>query len=188
MFKDNEVLFEGLKALDQRAIVYLHESALPVVQKIAVGYQLHAYKTEEILNDAILIFLQKIETGAYQFEGYQPTTYCVEIAKRLALMATRGRKHTTEDLEQFRELPDSDTEALLVRREKAEMVHYLLTQLGDPCEKVIRLHHIEGYSDEEVIQQKSTPYTTIDSLKMKRSSCMKKLTQLAQEWKMSNNI
>ena len=187
-FKDNEALFVGLRKLDQRAIVHLQEQAMPMVRKIARGYGLPSEKAEEILNDSTVIFLQKIESGAYQFEGYHPMTYCIEIAKRLALMATRTRKYATEDLEKIREIPDNEMEALQERREKAEMVHQLLTRLGDPCETVIRLYHIDGYSDEEVIEQKRTVYTTIDSLKMKRSICMKKLSQLAQEWKTSNKI
>jgi hypothetical protein len=66
-------------------------------------------------------------------------------------------------------------------------VRQLLGNLGQPCEQVVRLHHIEGYSDEEVVNQKMTKYSTTDSLKMKRSDCMKKLIQLAQQWKTSNN-
>ena len=46
---------------------------------------------------------------------------------------------------------------------------------------------VDGYSDEEVVNQGLTKYSTPDSLKMKRSDCMKKLVQLAQQWKISNN-
>ena len=41
---------------------------------------------------------------------------------------------------------------------------------------------IEGYPDEEVVRQGWTRYTTTDSLKIKRSDCMKKLIQIAQQW------
>jgi hypothetical protein len=54
--------------------------------------------------------------------------------------------------------------------------------MGEPCTSVIRLHHIDGYPDEEVVRQGWTRYTTTDSLKIKRSDCMKKLIQIARQW------
>jgi DNA-directed RNA polymerase specialized sigma24 family protein len=83
---------------------------------------------------------------------------------------------------------DPNVEVVNRLDEATETIRHLLGQMGEPCAQVIRLHHIEGYSDEEVVKQKMTGYTTTDSLKMKRSNCMKKLIQLAQKWKISNNI
>jgi DNA-directed RNA polymerase specialized sigma24 family protein len=159
-----------------------------MIRKIVAGYGLPAEQAEDVLNDATLIFLQKIESGAYQFEGNTPTTYCIEIAKRLALMATRRHKRRSEPLESLPETSDPDAEALLHRRELGEMVQLLLGQLGQPCDNVVKLYHIDGYSDEEVVRNQWTNYKTADSLKMKRSDCMKKLVQLAKVWKTSNSI
>ena len=102
-------------------------------------------------------------------------------------MATRTQKNTTETLENQHHLADSGIETDSKRIEATELVRLLLGHLGQPCEQIIRLQHIDGYSDEEVVQQKLTKYSTTDSLKMKRSDCMKKLIQLAQQWKTSNN-
>ncbi len=187
-FKDNGRFFMGLKALDHQAVLYLQVQALPMIRKIVAGYGLPAEQAEDVLNDATLIFLQKIESGVYQFEGNTPTTYCIEIAKRLALMATRRHKRRSEPLESLPETSDPDAEALLHRRELGEMVQLLLGQLGQPCDNVVKLYHIDGYSDEEVVRNQWTNYKTADSLKMKRSDCMKKLVQLAKVWKTSNSI
>jgi DNA-directed RNA polymerase specialized sigma24 family protein len=145
-------------------------------------------QADDILNRSTLIFLQKIEDGSYQFQGHAPSTYLIEVARRVALSATRAQKKATAPLDGHNYLPDPETEAGKNRQEATELVRQLLERLGDPCAQVIRLHHIEGYSDEEVVQQKLTRYTTIDSLKMKRSDCMKKLIQLARQWKISNHI
>jgi DNA-directed RNA polymerase specialized sigma24 family protein len=187
-FRNYERFFEGLKASEHRAIVHLQAKAMPTVRRLVSGYGLPAEQAEEILNDATLIFLKKIQTDAYQFVGYNPTTYCLEIAKRLALMATRHRQQPTEDLENLSDSDDPDAAALLAHRETADVVHQLLTHLGAPCDQVIRLHHIDGYSDEEVIRQGWTAYGSTASLKVKRSDCMKKLAELAQLWKKNNPI
>ncbi len=186
-FDTHERLFEGLCKLDNAAILCLQVRALPLVKKAVAGYGLPADKADEIINSATLVFLQKIENGAYQFQGHAPMTYFIEIAKRQALMATRSLKKTTQPLENLPETADPDAANLLRRQDAADTVGLLLEKLGQPCADVIRLHHIDGYSDEEVVNQRLTKYSTPDSLKMKRSDCMKKLVQLATQWKTSTN-
>lgn len=186
-FGSHELLFEGLRKLDNAAILCLQVRASASVKKIVAGYGLADEKAEEILNSATLVFLHKIGSGAYQFQGHSPLNYFLEIAKRQALMATRSLKKATAPLENLPETADPDHVGLLRRNEAAETVKHLLDQLGQPCADVIRLHHIEGFSDEEVVTQRLTKYSTIDSLKMKRSDCMKKLIQLATRWKNSTN-
>jgi DNA-directed RNA polymerase specialized sigma24 family protein len=187
-FETHEQLFNGLRQQEQRAIVCLQHKTWPMIQKITAGYGLPSDYAADILNQSALIFLQKIESGTYQFEGHNPATYCIEIAKRLALMATRNQKRTTQPIEHLPDQMDPDAVAWMHQRESAETLGLLLTRLGAPCEQVIRLHHIDGYSDEEVIRLQLTKYSTPDSLKMKRSDCMKKLVQLANVWKTSNDI
>lgn len=186
-FGGNEALFHGLQRLDNNAILCVQLKALNSVRKFVRQYGLTPDIVEEILNKSTLIFLQKIESGAYQFQGQAPSTYLIEIARRVALMATRSQKRAHETLEHHHNRHDPDIENYFLRQEATEMVRYLLGQLGSPCKQVISLHHIEGYSDEEVVYQKLTKYSTVDSLKMKRSDCMKKLVQLAQQWKTSIN-
>jgi RNA polymerase sigma factor (sigma-70 family) len=186
-YDTNERLFEGLRRLDNSAILCVQTKALNSVRKFVGQYRLPAEQVDDILNQSTLIFLRKIEDGSYQFQNHAPSTYLIEIARRVALMATRSQKNAPETLENQHHLADPDVETDGKRNEATELIRQLLGHLGQPCEQVVRLHHIEGYSDEEVVTQKMTKYSTIDSLKMKRSDCMKKLIQLAQQWKTSNN-
>jgi len=187
LYDTNERLFEGLRRLDNSAILCVQTKAINTVRKFVGQYRLPAELADDILNQSTLIFLQKIEDGSYQFQNHAPSTYLIEIVRRVALMATRKQKNATETLENQHHLADPDVETDSKRIEAIELVRHLLGHLGQPCEQIIRLQHIDGYSDEEVVQQKLTKYSTTDSLKMKRSDCMKKLIQLAQQWKTSNN-
>jgi len=186
-FETHEQLFLGLKALDNAAILCVQIKALNAVRKLVGQFKLPLEQVDDILNQSTLIFLRKITDGSYQFQDHAPSTYLVEIAKRVALMATRTQKKAPEALENHQNLADLDIDKNLEQREATELVRQLLGQLGQPCDQVIRLHHIEGYSDEEVVRQKMTRYSTVNSLKMKRSDCMKKLIHLAQQWKILNN-
>jgi DNA-directed RNA polymerase specialized sigma24 family protein len=188
-FATHQLLFDALARCESAAIMCIQLRAIASVQKIASGYGLQAGATEEILNQATVIFLKKIDSADYQFRGHSPVTYLVEIAKRLALMATRSRKKDAYDtLENLSQLPDTDIEVKKEQAEATELVRHLLTKIGEPCQTVIRKYHIEGYSDEELVKSGQTAYTTINSLKMKRSDCMKKLIKLATEWRSLENI
>lgn len=187
-FGDNGQLFEGLKRLDNSAILCVQAKALPMAHKFARQYGLEANAAEEVLNQGTLIFLRKIQDGSYQFQGHAPSTYLVEIIRRVALMQTRNLKKPHETIDNHHDLHDQDVEAAQRRQESAELVRQFLGQMGDQCETVIRLHHIDGYTDDEVVRQGWTRYTTTDSLKIKRSDCMKKLIQIAQKWRSTNNI
>jgi hypothetical protein len=73
--------------------------------------------------------------------------------------------------------------------EAADLGRHLLAGLGERCGQIIRLQHVDGVSDEEVVHQRLAKYSTPDSLKIKRrGGYMKKLTQIAQQWKISNNM
>lgn len=187
-YDTHERLFVGLQRLENSAILCVQTKAIYPVKKLIRQYGLPSEMADDILNQSTLIFLRKIEAGSYQFQNYAPSTYLIEIARRLAMSAMRSHKSTPETLENHHDIPDPDLEVKGRAHEATETIRHLLTYMGGPCEQVIRLHHIEGYSDEEVVSQKMTKYTTVDSLKMKRSNCMKKLIQLAQQWKISNNI
>lgn len=186
-FDGNEGLFQALKRLDNTAILCVQTRAMPSARKFARQYGLTPDSADDVLNQSTLIFLRKIEDGTYQFQGHAPSTYLVEIMRRVALMMTRTQKKSHESLENHHDLHDPEEEAAQRQRESADLVRQFLVQMGEPCESVIRLHHIDGYSDEEVVRQGWTRYTTTDSLKIKRSDCMKKLIQIARQWKDTNN-
>lgn len=187
-FASHEALFEGLKEEDNEAILYAQLKVLPMVKKLTKEYGLPAEQVDDILDQSTLILLRKISDGSYQFQNHAPTTYFIEIARRVALMATRSLKKRTQPLDKVPETSYPDYSAFLQHEEAAEIVKLLLDKLGPPCDQLIRLYHIDGLSDEEVVKEQLTRYSNTDSLKATRSNCMKKLTQLAQEWKTLTNI
>lgn len=187
-FADNEQLFQALKSLNNAAILCIQIKAMPTAHQLARRHGLPPDSADDMLNQSTLIFLRKIEDGSYQFQGHAPATYLIEIMKRVALMMTRKQQKPYELLENHADLHDPDVEASNRQRESAELVRQFLERMGEPCQSVIRLHHIDGYPDEEVVRQGWTRYTTTDSLKIKRSDCMKKLIEIARQWRISNNI
>lgn len=187
-FSDDEQLVDALRQWDAEAIACLQMRCSRSVQQIVRRCGLSDEVIEEILNSATMVFLQKIAGGAYTYQGIAPEVYLAEIARRQSLATARKRGVRYAALDDAAEPADPEAELWARRNEAAETVRLLFHQLGMPCAEVIRLYHIEGYADEEVIRLGMTSYSTIASLKVKRSDCMKKLVQLALQWKNSTNI
>jgi len=188
-FATHEALFMGLSRMEDGAILALQKKALPMVRKLVTDKGLGKEQVEDLLNRGTMIFLEKIDAGAYHFQGYAPTTYLLEIVKRLTADALKKTRRAFERRgELTEEIADEDHLLREDRQESAELVNSLLTHLGDPCARVVTLHHISGYTDDEVVRRRMTTYSTKASLKVKRSACMQQLIKIARQWKMVNSI
>lgn len=121
--------------------------------------------------------MQKIKTGAYEFKGYHPSTFVIEIAKnRVQNFRRNALKHHSSDLDNISEYADEPELGSLV---ETELLEKLLAQLEPNCQKLIRLKYLEERRDKEVIEEKLTQYTTVDALKNHRAKCMRKLVEIA---------
>jgi RNA polymerase sigma factor (sigma-70 family) len=182
-YKNNQTHFDGLKNLETAAIQFLELKTDRSARWLLSKLNLPMTELQDIRQDALLIFLNKIETGDYLFTGSAPSTYFVEVFRNISLNRSRLKHHKKPTISLENSLfilEDSDFAALQLQRENADLIEQLLQKLGDPCDKIIRLQYLDGFSDEEVIAQNLTKYTTTDSLKVKRSNCLKKLRELAK--------
>ncbi|MEZ4987921.1 MAG: sigma-70 family RNA polymerase sigma factor [Saprospiraceae bacterium] len=187
-FAKEEDLFHALVSLRTDAIACLQSRVEASVVRFAQQYQLSAQDAEEILNDSTWIFLKKIGEGAYTYQGNALSTYLIEIAKRLILNRAARQRRDHHVKEKLLEKKDDYEVVLRQQNEYAALVQQFLSQLDEKCQKVITLFYIQGYPDEEVIQQQLTDFTTVDSLKVKRSACKKKLIEIAKKWKTSKPV
>ena len=173
--------FEGLKRLENAAILCLQLKALPKIKSIVQHSGLGDDKALEILNQSTVVFLEKIQTGAYQFQGYEPTTYLIEVARRMAMAAAKTNRKSVELIDNHLLIPDPEVESREAQQENDEQIRMLLGRLGEPCGQVIRLRYLDGYTDDEVIRLGLTKYTSVNSLKVKRSDCMQKLVAMTKK-------
>ncbi len=181
-YPTNLLLFEGLRRLDTQAI-----QCLQIKCRRSVAYLLRqaglsaSDLTDDVLNESILVFLQKIGDSSYQFTGNAPATYTIEIARRLVANQTRLKTNQPhiELKDHHQNIQDDSVRDYYDNLEKVNLIEQLLSHLGESCQRLIRLRYLEGLSDEETVAQKLTNYHTVESLKVKRSECMKKLRALA---------
>lgn len=182
-YPGNRELFDGLARIETAAICCLQEKSRGTIWSYGKMRGLGDHDLEEVLEDATVIFLEKIGNGAYEFLGMTPVTYHVEIAKRLVLKRAEKRRLPHIDIDLVPVNGDDEIGNYYEQKALEEKVTKLLGQLGENCREVIRLRYYERLPDAEVIEKKLTPYSSVGSLKVKRSECLGKLQSMVADKK-----
>ena len=171
-YPDMADLFEGLKREENEAIRVLYSRISAPLFKMGKTYGLSEEDVEELIGDCIALLLLKIRTEQYVFQGYDPATYAIEIAKN---KVRHFKKRNTAEL---MEVANIAVEPEYTSWESVEMLEKLLSQLPPNCQNLIRLKYLDEMRDKDIIEQKLTQYTTVDALKNHRAQCMKSLIAL----------
>ncbi len=179
LYDSNAILFKALEAREDAAIRCIQTKVGGYVLKNSMFSALEETEKPELINDATMLLLQKIQSGEYIFQGHDPATFAIETARRmLPNLLRKQKKNGHTDLDSLHHLPDVDILAYYDQKEREEEMAKNLSKLSENCERLIRLKYFDGWKDEEIIQQKLTQYTTVGTLKVKRSECMKKLASI----------
>ena len=173
--------YDLLAQLDEAAIRRLGNQLFPIIKSLPGVHLFSAEDIEELRNDALLITLQKITTGQFKFQEHSPLGYAAGVARKL--MANKGRKKklATIPIEKDNIPTDLDPEQYYLAKEYQQTIGRLLDRLGGRCAQLIRLKYYDNLRDQEILDRKLTAYTSLDSLKSKRSQCLKKLLRLINE-------
>lgn len=106
-YPNHESLFAGLERAETSAIQCLSMRTAAYMVKLGKTYQLTDDDIEELICDYVMICIQKIKDGQYVFQGYNPATFVIEIAKNRAhLFRRKALKHQTSSLVQTEDIFD----------------------------------------------------------------------------------
>lgn len=181
LLDDKQAFFEALGRADREAIQLLAGKITPAVRQATAQYRLPAEEVEEVVNDSVVITISNIRQGKFHFQDYSPTAYAKGVARRLLANRLRTKKPTAESLDDLPLVSDFDPETYLSDKERQSVVGQLLARLGEGCQEIIRLKFFDQLKDVEIIERQLAAFSSINSLKSKRSQCLKKLAALAAE-------
>lgn len=171
-----------LSAGNSVAVEYLFAKISGIVGQIARSSGLAGQDVEEVLHDTAIIFIQKIRDGKYQLTDYKPQSYAIAIARRVVqnyAAKQRLRRIAPAEVEILAaNRRDEDSERSFAQLEQTEWLLKMLGQLPEKNRYLLELRFFAQLSDEEIIAQKLTHYTTIDSLKNRRKESLQKLRRL----------
>lgn len=182
-FGDQAVFFKALKALESDAIVELRNRIWPSLKRRGAEYGASVPDLEEIAHDALVIALEKIANGAFQFEHTDPAAYAAVIAHNLLRNFLRKKQMPIDSLDDWDAHADNEVEKFLDSKDLRYQISVFLKKMPENCQNLIRLRYFDELEDKEILALKLTTYTTLDSLRNKRCGCLKKLALLMEGYK-----
>lgn len=180
MYPSHSALIAALLREEPAAIRHLSERVMGVIAAEGRRFGLSAEDREELHTDCLLIFIEKLRSGTYVDQGYDPASYVVAIARRRVFHYRRKLARV--------QVVDWDEEALAdalpqyAGAEDAGLLEALLKQMDPGCQRLIRLRYLEGWKDKEILKEGWTPYSTTASLKNHGSRCWRALIRLGQAY------
>ena len=173
--KNSNAFFHQLQELDNRAILYLHQKTLNHLKAKNFTSRVTIEDAEELANDAVMLVLQKISNGDYQFQGFNPLTYTFIVADNLLRNFSRKKRFFYCSIEEVELSKAPEVESYFAKKEKRLKIGKAMSALSPAGQQVIKLKFFDGLTDKEIIEEKLTIYSTVDSLKNRRCQHLKKM-------------
>jgi DNA-directed RNA polymerase specialized sigma24 family protein len=161
---------------DTAAINALLESLNTKMRPFFLDKGLSDQDIDELLMDALSIFLYKLQNQEYVYKGYPMIVYLIKIAKlRLNYYLKRIEKaNILKDYLKNQLVSDLDENDDIANWEK---VLKAMSLLREEEKKLIDLYYLQGYKDREIYEKNLLPYASAESVKSQRHKAMKKLIE-----------
>ncbi len=178
---DEEIIHQirnGEKAIQNSLVEYLYQRYYGMV--VSIVNRLGGDPNEDatfVLNDSLMVLLEKISDETYQANRSSLSTYFYAIAEKQLMNRLRKRKRHQQN---GATLPDflltlNDVEEKMNSKEVSEKVAAAIQQLDEPCQQVLMKYWLEDKSMKEISDDMDI---TVDTVKQRNHRCMKKLKDL----------
>jgi len=180
LLSDKKAFFDALGRVDTSAVKLLRQKINYDVRQAARQTNLSPEDAEELLNDAVVITVTNIKKGKFLYTDFSPAAYAQGVVRKLIANRIRTYKPKYEELEKVSLASGFDPEKYLQDKERQSIIGALLERLGENCRQLIKMRYFRQLKDQEIIDQQLTTYSSLGSLKSKRSQCLKELGALAR--------
>lgn len=148
--------------------------------------RLDAADIEDIFQESILILMQKVKRGGVTVSREGALfSYLVQIGKLTACNFIRKRRNLTSDEEVIisrnlhKETDDVEVPVEVKQQTQDEFLDRAFDSLPDTCKKIFKKYYWERKPFDEIAD--TIGYGTIDSVKTKKSKCMKQFKDFAKK-------
>ena len=161
--------------------LYRNEKIIGAVRQQVMRQGGDESDVRDMLNQALVVFLNHVENNTYKPELSAIATYIATIAKQKFFTQRRSEKRLAARHDRSAEAGHLETttnpEVAFDRQHRKVFVHKLLGMIGEKCGKLLLLKQ-EGYQMAEIAEKLS--YKNADSAKSAHAECRKKLNDVAQ--------
>ena len=176
---EEQQLIEGLKAGEGKAFEALKQLVYNKVRRLVLTNSGNAADADDLFQEASMAVYIKLKEGKYESQGKFPAYY-MQVARNQWLKKLHKRKNLGEtELKMYdKEAADDDAELYLRANAKIELMLQKLTELGGPCEDLLRRFYFKKERLEEIASHFGWTYPYI---RKKNHYCKKSLQKLVAD-------
>lgn len=167
--------------LPQDLRIIYKDYRIPFLKWIQGKFPMSEDDAEDIFQNAVVIFYDKVTTGKLTelYSGIK--TYLFGIGQNLAydyLRAQRRKVHEPEEILFRHVVDDSDQEDKMQFEEDLRRAMQALDLLGEPCKSILQLFYFEHQPLEAICQCMN--YKSKGSIKVQKCKCLQRLRKLME--------
>lgn len=167
--KDNDVL-ERISHGDERALDYLYRKYYKMMTSAIIRNRGSEEEAKDVYQDALIVFWQKVVSNQLVLTS-KISTYLYSVCLNLWRKELDRKGRLTNEEEDQRVLhPEDDS------KERSEIIHACIAQLGDTCRKILMFYYFDDMSMQDIA--KKLGFASIDTAKTKKYKCKKRLDNL----------
>lgn len=184
--KEKNTVIEAIKRGDNKVLERLYnDNRQPFMVWVYQLYQCTEEDAVEIYQKAYTILYMNVRDGKLTELTSSVKTYLFSIGKNLVREKFRSKHNRTVNLDDVSNTNavqgqvDSGILDSYQEEHQKNMVQELLNEIGDPCQTLLKLMFIEGYSSEAVVH--AMGYSDERVVRKRKSLCLKKLREMVAE-------
>lgn len=164
-------------SLEREALETLYRQVSGPVRRYVMANSGTAQEAEDVIQDAIIIFLNKVRLKELQHLTGKISTYIFAVARNNWLYQLRKKERMT--LFRDENIPEDngnlDTDGAIY----GQILRQLMNLLPEPCKSIIEAFYLHRFSVREMAEMFG--YKNENGMKKKKSLCMKSARALAVE-------
>lgn len=162
----DQVVIEKIQQGDESAIDYLYTKYYKMMTKMVIKNSGTEDEAQDIYQDALVVFWQKVTRKELVLTS-RISTYLYSICQNLWRKELDRKKRLSGEMTERSEVIDFD------RKEKHEIIHRCISELGETCKKVLTYYYFDGRSMKEIAEL--LEFANADTAKTKKYKCKKEL-------------
>lgn len=177
----SEAIIAGLKSKEQPVLLYLYKTYGGLVAGHVRKNNGSDEDAQEMIQVTMLELWIAVQEGRYQEQG-KLDQYIYQLAAnswREELRRRRNRPQTALDDAQLQIEDESETNLAqaIVKDQYLQAIHEGIGRLGEPCQEIIQLYHLQKINLQEVAERLQYDY---DNLRKRIFDCRKKLKKIVE--------
>ena len=176
-FSDSELVIAiGDNQRLEQAILQLYQEHASIARSFIMGKGGTEQDADDIFQETVVSFIDTVQKGKFRQES-GIRTFLISISKNLWYNEIRRRQRAGNREKLFEKeytQEDSDIRELIGDRELKKILDQMLKELGDSCNKVLKLFYFEDLSMKEIVLH--LHYENEQVVRNKKYKCLQQLT------------